>query len=77
MLSPSIARMHTRIIPPFNNHHAADNRTVAMDIYDAPDHGAMNNMAGNDTVAVVSTPAIPMPGFGGGGLGEGAKEDRA
>lgn len=77
MVPPAIPIMHTRIIGPLNNYHAADNGTRAMDINDTPDHRAMNDMAVNDNVPVVSTPAISMPGLGRSGLDEGAKEDRA
>jgi hypothetical protein len=77
MVSPSIPIMHTRIIGPLNNYHAADNGPGPMDINDAPDHRATNDMAVHDNVPVVATPAIPMPGLGRGDVDEGAKEDRA
>ena len=66
VVPPAIPGMHTRIIGPFNDHHAADNGT-----------GAMNNMVVNDDMPVVSTPAVPMPSLGGRNLGKRAKEDRA
>jgi hypothetical protein len=79
---PTISIAHPWIVGPFNNHNAADDRTRtikhgSIDIHNAPDHRATHNMAVNDHVPVVSTPAIPMAGLHRGGLGEGAKEDRA
>ena len=73
---PTIPITYRWIVGPLNDHHAPDDRTSA-DIHDAPGHRAMHHMAVNNNVPVVPTPAVPMAGLHGSGLGKGAKTNRA
>ncbi len=87
MISPAWVIAYTAIpikpiactggVGPFNNHDTPDDWARAVDIHDTSDHRATHNMAMNNNVPVVSTPAVPMAGLHRSSLGEDAKEDHA